>query len=437
MGQTFTGLLKAVRARAASAGGPGQPVPAAAAALRLCGDYLGSLPGAGPREDGARTRLVVAVGALTSACSPGAEGLFDALLRTARCALDTGGAPEAHLALALATEATGMRERSKGAWRLRGHALDALGRRDEAVRAYERHLTLQQNPGPAQEIIRRTETLRDLRRLLEDAAGLVPDGEDAARLRALYDAPADRARAGFADVVRRRSAEAGGLGDPAVRDLTASYAAFRRLLDRDRTADPLLGGTEPAGVPALRRLVEGRSVCVVAEAARIAEEERTPGSALAGMIDGYDVVVRCDEPRGAGGHADRRTDLHAVTLRGDTPWDGPAWDHRAGTRLVFGDPLSDWRRTLRARLVPGAQDRIGDASLRRPLTDPALIGESGWSARTTTAFTVLRLLDFLDTAGRLDLVGFGLPGQLLPPERAWITAHATHEDVTDLRTELR
>ncbi|GAA2971910.1 MULTISPECIES: hypothetical protein [Streptomyces] len=434
MGQTFTGLLKAVRTRAASAGGTGQ-APAAPALLRLCGDHLAALAAAGPIEDAGTTRLVASLGTLTTAWTPGAEGLFDAVLRAGRDALQAGGQDRARFALALAVEATGMRERSKGAWRLRGQALDALGRRDEAVRMYERHLTLQQDEAAAHEVTRRIETLRELGALLDGAAALVPDPEDAARLRALHDAPADRARTGFADVVRRRTAAGGvGLADPEVRRLTASYAAFRRLLDRDRMADPLPAGAGPVGAPGLRRLIQGRSVCVVAGAPRIAEEEGAPGSALARRIDGYDLVVRCDGPHGGAGP---RTDLHAVTLRGDPPWAGPAWGRRAGVRLVFGDPLADWRRALRTRLVPGAQDHIGDASLRRPLTDPALLGEDGWGGRTTTAFTVLRLLHFLDAADRLDLVGFTPPGRLPPREQAWVTAHTAHEDATELRTELR
>jgi hypothetical protein len=198
-------------------------------------------------------------------------------------------------------------------------------------------------------------------------------------------------------------------------------------------ADPLLGGAEPLGVTALRRLVAGRSVCLVAGAPRIADEERIPDSALGKLIDGYDLVVRCDTLPAAG----PRTDLHAVTLRGDAPWTGPSWDRRAGTRLVFGDSLPHWRRSLRARLVAGAQDHVGDASLRHPLDDPALLGEDGWGPRTGTAFTVLRLLDFLDAADRLDLIGFGLPGQLLPREREWVTARAVHEDETEMRTTLR
>ncbi|MFC8231217.1 hypothetical protein [Streptomyces sp. NPDC057287] len=429
MGQTFTGLLKAVRARTGQ-GGTARPAPTAA--LRLCGDYLEGLAAGGALGDARQARLVAAIGGLTTACGTDEDDPFDALLRTGRRALETGGEAEAWLALAVAVEATALRSRSKGAWRLRGGALDALGHRDEAVGAYERHLALQQNPSSAEDIAHRIATLKDLRTCLDEAAGLLP-GEDGARLRALHNAPAAQVRTDFAEAVRRRTAEGGGMADPDVRRLTALYAAHRRLLDRDRLVDPLLAGAEPVGVGALRRLVAGRSVCLVSGAPRIADEERVPGSPLAELIDGYDLVVRCDTlPPTA-----PRTDLHAVTLRGDTPWTGPAWHRPTGTRLVFGDPLPHWRRSLRARLVPGAQDGIGDASLRHPLDDPALLGEDGWGPRAGTAFTVLRLLDFLDAAGRLDLIGFGLPGQLQPREREWVTARATHEDETEMRTALR
>ncbi|MEU0135318.1 hypothetical protein ABZ172_15035 [Streptomyces sp. NPDC006296] len=428
MGQTFTGLLKAARARTGQ-GGAARPAPTEA--LRLCGDYLAGLAADGPPGDG-QTRLVAAVGGLTTACGTGGDAFFDALLRTGRRALEAGGETETRLALGIAAEAVGLRSGSKGAWRLRAEALDALGHRDEAVRAYERHLALQRNPAAAEDVRRRITTLEDLRACLDEAAALLP-GEDAAALRALHDAPAGQARTGFADAVRRRTAAGGGLTDPAARRLAALYASHRRLLDRDRMADPLLGGVRPAGVTALRRMIAGRSVCLVAGAARIAEEERTPGSPLGRLVDGYDLVVRCDTlPDGT-----PRTDVHALTLRGDTPWTGPVWDRRAGTRLVLGGTLPQWRRSLRARLVAGAQDHLGDATLRHPLDDPALLGEDDWGPRTGTAFTVLRLLDFLDAADRLDLIGFQLPGQLLPRERAWVAAHATRTDETEMRTALR
>ncbi|MFE4452094.1 hypothetical protein [Streptomyces sp. NPDC056796] len=426
MGQTFTGLLKAARARS------GQGGAVSAEVLRLCGDYLAGLAVSGPLDDTGRTRLVAAIGTLTTACGTDGDERFDALLRTGRRALETGGETETRLALDLAAEATALRSGSKGAWRLRGSALEAAGRRDEAVRAYERHLELQRNPAAAEDIVRRVAVLKELRACLDEAAGLLP-GEDGAGLRALHDAPAGQVRTAFAEAVRLRTVRSGGLADPAVRRLTTLYAAHRRLLDRDRMADPLLGGAEPVGVPALRRLIAGRSVCLVAGAARVADEERDPDGPIGRLVGGYDVVVRCDTLPPAA----RRTDLHAVTLRGDTPWAGPAWDRPAGTRLVLGGPLPLWRRSLRARLVAGAQDRVGDASLRHPLDDPALLGEDGWGPGTATAFTVLRLLDFLDAADRLDLIGFGLPGQLRPREREWVGARAVHEDETGMRTALR
>ncbi|NEA81633.1 hypothetical protein G3I30_21775, partial [Actinospica acidiphila] len=68
-----------------------------------------------------------------------------------------------------------------------------------------------------------------------------------------------------------------------------------------------------------RRLLAGRTVCLVSGAPAVA------GGTLGGLIDGYDVVVRCDAFRLRAEGTGERTGLHAVTLRGDTPWAGPAW----------------------------------------------------------------------------------------------------------------
>jgi hypothetical protein len=450
MGQTLTGLLTSVRAIAGRPGTPapgragGGPDPALLAALRLCGDHLTALAASGPLTDARRTRLIASIGALTTACStPGADA-FDALLRTGQQALESGGDAEARLALALADEATALRTRSKGAWRLRGSALDALGRGEEAITAYEHHLALQQNAAASRDVERRIATLRAAGDRIDEAlalfadevpgtgAGTVTSGAAARLSRHL---PAAEARAAFTDLVRRRTAELGA-ADPAVRRLAALYTEHRRLSDRDPMADPLLGGAEPIGVPGLRRLVAGRTVCLVADTPRTAEQEQRPGGPLAALIEGYDLVVRCDAVRHAAPTA--RTDLHACTLRGDTPWKGPRWDRRAGARLVFGDPLPHWRLTLRSRLVPGAQDRIGDASLRRPLHDPALLGEeAGREGPASTAYTVLRLLDFLGTPARVDLIGFEGPAALAPHEREWIGARAGNTDDAAVRITLR
>ncbi|MGQ4728714.1 tetratricopeptide repeat protein [Streptomyces sp. Ju416(a)] len=447
MGQTLTGLLTSVRAIAGRPGTqtrarPGDgPDPGLLAALRHCGDHLAALAASGPLTDARRTRLIASIGALTTACStPGADA-FDALLRTGQQALDSGGDAGARLALALADEATALRARSKGAWRLRGNALDALGRSEEAITAYERHLALQQNTAAARDIERRIATLRAAGDRIDEALALVADGNGGAdgagagAVRLSRRLPAAEARVAFTELVRLRTTERGA-ADPAVRRLAALYAEHRRLSDRDLMADPLLGGAEPIGVPGLRRFLAGRTVCLVADTPHTAEREQRPGSSLAALIEGYDLVVRCDAVRHAAPTA--RTDLHAVTLRGDSPWQGPRWDRRATARLVFGDPLPHWRLALRSRLVPGAQDRIGDATLRRPLHDPALLAEAADAdGPASTAYTVLRLLDFLGTPARVDLIGFEGPAALPPREREWIGARTGTTDDTAVRITLR
>ncbi|TYR48554.1 tetratricopeptide repeat protein [Streptomyces parvus] len=447
MGQTLTGLLTSVRAIAGRPGTqtrarPGDgPDPGLLAALRHCGDHLAALAASGPLTDARRTRLIASIGALTTACStPGADA-FDALLRTGQQALDSGGDAGARLALALADEATALRARSKGAWRLRGNALDALGRSEEAITAYERHLALQQNTAAARDIERRIATLRAAGDRIDEALALVADGNGgtdgagAGAVRLSRRLPAAEARVAFTELVRLRTTERGA-ADPAVRRLAALYAEHRRLSDRDLMADPLLGGAEPIGVPGLRRFLAGRTVCLVADTPHTAEREQRPGSSLAALIEGYDLVVRCDAVRHAAPTA--RTDLHAVTLRGDSPWQGPRWDRRATARLVFGDPLPHWRLALRSRLVPGAQDRIGDATLRRPLHDPALLAEAADAdGPASTAYTVLRLLDFLGTPARVDLIGFEGPAALPPREREWIGARTGTTDDTAVRITLR
>ncbi|WP_282687161.1 MULTISPECIES: tetratricopeptide repeat protein [unclassified Streptomyces] len=460
MGQTLTGLLTSVRAIAGRPGTqtrarPGDgPDPGLLAALRHCGDHLAALAASGPLTDARRTRLIASIGALTTACStPGADA-FDALLRTGQQALDGGGDAGARLALALADEATALRARSKGAWRLRGNALDALGRSEEAITAYERHLALQQNTAASRDVERRIATLRAAGDRIDEALALVGNGEEArdgkedrggggggaagagaGAVRLSRRLPTAEARAAFTELVRLRTTERGA-ADPAVRRLAALYAEHRRLSDRDLMADPLLGGAEPIGVPGLRRFLAGRTVCLVADTPHTAEQEQRPGSSLAAFIEGYDLVVRCDAVRHAAPTA--RTDLHAVTLRGDSPWKGPRWDRRATARLVFGDPLPHWRLALRSRLVPGAQDRIGDATLRRPLHDPALLGEAADAdGPASTAYTVLRLLDFLGTPARVDLIGFEGPAALPPREREWIGARTGTTDDTAVRITLR
>ncbi|GGY91918.1 tetratricopeptide repeat protein [Streptomyces poonensis] len=396
-----------------------------ARSMRRCGEYLAAH---GDRPTPRQARLTQAIGVLATSLDAADEDPFDALLQVGERALEAGGQSELDLALSLAETSTGIRRQSKGAWRLRGLALDGLGRGDEALECYERYLTLSQAGAAAPKVVRRTDTLRRRRACLDAAVALFPQA--ASPLRDLLGRPTESTAPEFASYVRARVAEHGP-GDARVRRLLELYGSYRRLVERDATPDALIGTTAPIGVGGLRGLVAGRTVCLVSGAEEVA------ASGLGAEIDRYDLVVRCDSFRIRAEGTGERTDLHAVSLRGDTPWDGPAWTRPAGTRLVFGDPAAGWRRALRERLVPGAQKHVGDASLRRPLHDPALLGEGGWEKGTTTAFTALRLLDFLDVSPRLDLIGFGLPGRLRPREAEWVMDRATHVDDSKMRIALR
>ncbi|WP_399887883.1 hypothetical protein ACGH7X_24315 [Streptomyces sp. BBFR51] len=423
-----------------------------ARSMRLCGEHLAAQETGAAGAAAPQVRLTRAIGAFAASLDSPSADPFDALLQVGERALEAGGDRGPGLALGLAESATRIRERSKGAWRLRGLALDRLGRGDEALRCYERYVTLLEGGAPAPEVARRMDTLRRRRACLDEAVALFPEtgtetstgsgtGTGSA-LRDLLQEPTGATGATatpattavlaprLAAYVRERVAEHGP-GDAAVRRLLVLHGRYSRLVEQPAVPDPLLGGGTPVGVAGLRGLVAGRTVCVVSNAGDVAE------SGLGAEIDGYDLVVRCDAFRIRAEGTGERTGLHAVTLRGDSPWEGPAWTARAGVRLVFGDPAAGWRRATRERLAPGAQEHVGDASLRRPLGDPALLGEDGWGAATTTAFTVLRLLDFLDASPRLDLVGFTLPGRLRPREAEWVLDRATHVDDSKMRIALR
>jgi hypothetical protein len=397
--------------------------------MRLCGEYLAAR---GDRSTPAQARLVQAIGVLaTSLDDTSSADPFDSLLQVGERALEAGGEDGPALALELTEAATRIRQCSKGAWRLRGLALDALGRDAEALECYERYLTLVGSADAAAEVVRRIDTLRRRRAYVEAAVAVFPEAGSPLRdLVGKRTATTAAVTSEFAAFVRACVARH-GMGHPEVRRLLRLYGAYRRLVERDGPADPTSGGSTPIGVGGLRALIAGRTVCLVANADEVAR------STLGAEIDRYDLVVRCDSFRVRAEGTGERTDLHAVSLRGEAPWDGPAWTQPTGVRLVFGDPAAGWRRAVRQRLSPGAQEHVGDASLRRPLADPALLGETGWDAGTGTAFTTLRLLDFLDVSPRLDLIGFQLPGRLRPREAEWVMDRATHVDDSKMRIALR
>lgn len=382
------------------------------ACVRECAGYVAALDGETDRK---RARLVASIGALVAehtAHEPSADASFAALLEVGRRALDAG---EVRLARRVADASVALRSRSKGAWRLRGQALEALGRDVDAAAAYERHLALA--GGDGEDIALRLVVLNEKRAALAEAGRIEPG-------LGLEGRPPAVARAAMTGALRQRITERGA-ADPATRKLAEVYGTYSRLAERGRVSDPLLGGTEPIGVGQFRQQVAGRSVCVVGNGEEVA------AGGHGAEIDGYDVVVRLDSFQLHAAGTGERTDVHAVSHR----CGGPAWRREVRTRLVFGEATHQWQHAVRRRLVPGAQEFVGDRTLRRPVRDPALIGESGWAADAGTGFQIVRLLDFLDVSSRIDLIGLGLPGQLRAEEQQWVTARAKGAD--GLRIALR
>ncbi|RBM07339.1 tetratricopeptide repeat protein [Streptomyces sp. PT12] len=435
MTKTLSGLFGARRRSA------GRQEELLAAAVRAAADYLAGLDG---RPEARRVRLAAAIGTLTTARPASSAETFDALLAAGNRAFEAGepggGAAELGLALTLADTAVELRGRSKGAWRLRGLVLEALGRHGDAIEAYDRHLDLRQSYTESQDIVLRRDILDETRSCLDEAARLFP-GAPTALATPEGHTPAEL-RTAFADQVKARLAHLDAHGatrapDPATRRLIQLYATYRRLTAEGRVPDPLVGDAAPLGAGPFRNMIAGKAVCLVASADALGALGPGAGAGLGAEIDAYDVVIRCDSYRVDAPTTGERTDVHAVTLRGPTPWEGPRWTREVPTRLVFGDPADAWRRSLRKRLAPGAQRHIGDASLRRPLHDPALVGDGDWPRGGSTAFTVLRLLDFLDVNPRIDLIGLVGTGQLRPEENEWVTAHARKNASTETRTALR
>ncbi|MGD9484053.1 hypothetical protein WDH52_12460 [Streptomyces sp. TRM70308] len=459
MKRVRTGWL--ARRRRSARGGEAPGAPAAtvplAEGLARCAAHADALAGSGDRhrrDRAAALRRLLSEHPEAAALPPGwstaRPALLDALLAAGEAAL--AGEQEDGLRLAVTIADTVLTERggSRGGWRLRARALDALGEDVTAAAAWERYLALRPEPVPElsaraaglrASAAHRGELLRELRErypraaeftgggatelwadgLARDAAGdwagAAPRLVAALRTmaeRPLHAAETSAALTEFMDrfLLRHREETGGPLTGCAA--LFAHYADHVRLRAQAPVPDPTLGAARAVGVGDLRSLVAGRSVCVVAE-----------GSSGESAGDGYDLVVRCDAFRPGRAGPGARADLHVTTPAAPDGWAEPV-----GTRIILCEQDEPWKRAVRERLVPGAQHRVGDASLRWPLRT---LGGGPWPASPGTALHVLWLLDFLDVCPRLDAVGLGLPDR--PHERDWLAARAT--DRTDTRISLR
>ncbi|ROQ82298.1 glycosyltransferase family 29 protein [Streptomyces sp. NBC_01260] len=415
------------------------------------------------------------------------DQLLDPLLAVGNKALDCGYEDELKLAALVTDTVLTQRRRSRAAWRLRARVLEAMGAEADAVEAYERYLDLTDDDGFG--IAARTAGLRagaerqdELLRMLErdcpEAAGfaggpVTDTWAEGLALHARGDWNRARSRLIGALLAQDRSGapvpeiqealaqylglalEAGGApgsggvprttpGNDGPRHLTeliALYAGQRRTRMRGPVADPTFGGVEWSTLGEFRNHIAGKSICL------IANSQRVGAGSMGAEIDAYDLVVRFNSYRIDPAATGSRTDIHATIHK-----HGFNWERKVHTRLVFGGISGDWKHSLRTRLVPGAQQYLGDESLRWPLRDIGKVGTDVWPAIPTSGFNMLWLLDHLDVSPQLDLIGFDfyesgayrLPAAMKMPitsvheytsEKAWVMERA--QSVTDTRIRLR
>lgn len=415
------------------------------------------------------------------------DQLLDPLLAVGNKALDCGYEDELKLAALVTDTVLTQRRRSRAAWRLRARVLEAMGAEADAVEAYERYLDLTDDDGFG--IAARTAGLRagaerqdELLRMLErdcpEAAGfaggpVTDTWAEGLALHARGDWNRARSRLIGALLAQDRSGapvpeiqealaqylglalEAGGApgsggvprttpGNDGPRHLTeliALYAGQRRTRMRGPVADPTFGGVEWSTLGEFRNHIAGKSICL------IANSQRVGAGSMGAEIEAYDLVVRFNSYRIDPAATGSRTDIHATIHK-----HGFNWDRKVHTRLVFGGISGDWKHSLRTRLVPGAQQYLGDESLRWPLRDIGKVGTDVWPAIPTSGFNMLWLLDHLDVSPQLDLIGFDfyesgayrLPAAMKMPitsvheytsEKAWVMERA--QSVTDTRIRLR
>ncbi|MFJ4830462.1 glycosyltransferase family 29 protein [Streptomyces sp. NPDC088747] len=435
-----------------------------------------SAPAPAPAGGGATALLKRAVKGAATPSTGIDNALLDALLAVANKALECGYDDELNLALVISDTVLAERKNSRAGWRLRARLLEALGEEAEALEAYERYLALTTDDGFG--VAARIGGMRAAadreRELLELLKRQVPraqdftggpvtevwaeglarhaagdwEGAEPLLVGALLSLAADEAPVSdrqdlLSQYLNLRTGVSHGdrAALPALTEVLALYAEQRRIRARGPVADPTIGGVQWLTLGEFRNQIAGKSICLIANSGRVG------ASSMGAEIDAYDLVVRFNSYKIDAKNTGSRTDIHTTIHKHGFNWDKPVT-----TRLVFGGISGDWKYSLRNRLVPGAQQYLGDETLRWPLRNIGQIGADRWSGIPTTGFNMLWLLDFLDVSPTLDLIGFDFyeSGAYRVPEAMKLAITSVHEytsekewvmqraqSVTDMRISLR
>lgn len=265
---------------------------------------------------------------------------------------------------------------------------------------------------PAEEWVRRARQASAAVRLLPPsvfAGGDLLDDEGRRALGSPDPLVADRA---LEALFGRAIAGGGSLRD--LRPAMSEFAAGRTKAYLALAAHDVAQSVRTMSVQSLRTCLTGRSVCLVVNQAGLR------GSGLGPAIDAYDVVVRVGVGSGSAGDVEdsgSRTDVQVTTLDSAEGWQNPVH-----LRIVLARRQAQWREALKVHLRAGAQDWVGDASLRNPSRDLGLITDKDPFRKPSASFDLLRLVLHLDVCPVVDLIG---PELTSAAEREWVAAHAT------------
>jgi len=218
------------------------------------------------------------------------------------------------------------------------------------------------------------------------------------------------------DALLARTVTAGQPLAPLAPLVAAVNGARRSPVSGRLTADEAIG-LRTLDLSGLRGYLAGKSVCLVANSARLLEHD------AGAQIDAYDVVVRFNSFAIDAPHTGTKTDVHATIHLHSFNWSRPV-----DVRLVFSGKRDLWRSSVLEHVDPAAQTYLSDESLRWPPLTIFTPSERADFKVPTTGFNTLRLIDFLDVSTAIDLVGFDFydGGAYRVPEAMHLPIAAAH-----------